>query len=217
MPLSLSSVVIAEKNKLHSTSAWLIALEITVPGVAEPIRVVRNSENISWRSKIWIAFPFELEEIGEESKGEVPRVQIRVSNVSRAMELYLQHYDIYCKTEGYTPIEVSIFVVNSLDLANDDPAVQYDFELIQPKTDSRWATFTLGATNPFERRFPPNRMSKSHCRFRFNYPAGSDKRCGWTGSGFTECNKTLGDCRERSNSIRFGGTPGLGGGGITLE
>jgi len=215
MPLSLSSVVIAEKNKLASDSVFMLAMEITVPGVTDPIRVVRNSENISWRSKIWIAFPFEIAEI-EDSKGEVPRVEVRVSNVSRAMELYLQSYDLYCKVEGYAPIDVSIFVVNSLDLANDDPAVQYDFELIQPKTNSRWAMFTLGATNPFERRFPPGRMSKSHCRYRFNYPANTDKRCGWTGTGFTDCGKTLSDCRARSNSVRFGGVPGLGAGGISL-
>ena len=82
---SLSSVVIDEKNKIAADSVWLLALEITVPGVAEPIRVVRNNEDITWRGENWLAFPFELDEIREVNSGESPRVDLRVANVSRAM------------------------------------------------------------------------------------------------------------------------------------
>lgn len=228
-------------------------LEITVPGVAEPIRVTSNNESVTWREESWIAFPFELDTMGEDSKGEVPQVSLRVSNVSRTMEAYLQAYDLYTKTNGFTPISVSIYVVNNAgsfssgvvtdttadgavtdttadgattdelyDIVNPDPEAVFQYELTTPKTNSMWATFTLGASNPYNKRYPMQRMMKSHCRFKFK-----DVLCAYVGVG-TVCNKTLTTCRtfadspyhdppmSTGNSTRFGGFPGIGLRGLRL-
>ena len=222
MVLPLSSTAITEKNLLATDSIWYIALEITIPGVGTPVRVVANNENITWDGETWIAFPFEIEEIGEESKGEVPEVNLRVSNVSRTMETYLQDFDAYTKTNGYTPITVAIYCLNSKNLASATPESVHYFELIQPKTDPLWATFRLGAANPFNKRFPRHRLLKNHCRFIFK-----GALCGYSGSG-TTCDKTLTTCRtftdsayhdppdSLGNAKRYGGTPGVGSGGIRL-
>lgn len=210
MPLSLSSQAITDKNSLASDTVWLLALAITIPGVADPVRVVRNNENITWDGETWVAFPFEIDEIGEESKGEVPQVEIRVSNVSRAMEAYLQAYDTYTKANGYTPITVTIYVLNSKNLASSTPEVEHLFELKHPKTNSVWATFVLGASNPFNQRYPQARILKNHCRFIFK-----GTLCAYAGAE-TTCNKTLVRCRALSNSERFGGFPGVGVGGLRL-
>lgn len=213
MPLTLSSIAIEEKNKLATDSVFLVALAITIPGVAQPVRVVRNSANLTWQGHTWVAFPFELDELGDEAKGEVPQVAIRVSNVARTMEAYLQAYDLYCKNNGFSPILVNIYVVNTKAVTADgncDPEVEHLFELKQPKTDSQWATFTLGAANPFNNRFPKNRIMKNQCPFVFK-----GTRCGYGGAD-SSCNKTLDDCRDKNNSDRFGGFPGVGYGGIKL-
>ena len=167
MPLALSATAIEEKNKLATDGVWLVALKITIPGVSTPIRVVKNNEDITWQGETWTAFPFEIDEISETSKGEVPQVNVRVSNVSRAMEAYIHDYDAYCKTNGLQSITVNIYVVNSKNLGSSTPEVEHVFELKRPKTDSKWATFTLGASNPFKRRFPLNRLMKNYCRYRF--------------------------------------------------
>lgn len=213
MPLPISSVAITEKNKLTSASVWMIALEITIPGLADPIRIVGNNENIVWRTYTWTAFPFELDPISDGNKGEVPSVALRVSNVSRAMEEYIADYDAYCKVNGDSPITVSIFVLNSLNLASTTPEVEHVFELIQPETNSVWATFTLGADNPFSRRFPVHRIIKQHCRHVFK-----DVYCAYAGATAT-CDKTLTACRAMaggSNSARFGGFLGVGMTGLRI-
>lgn len=209
MSLSLSAIATTEKNKLGTDSVWLIALKIDIPGLVSPIRVVRNNEDITWDGKTWTAFPFEIDEISDQ-KGEVPRVNIRVSNISRAMEAYLQDYDTYTKNNGFSPIEVTIYVLNSDNLASSTPEVEHVFELIQPKSNSKWVTFTLGASNPFNRRFPQARILKNHCRYIFK-----DSRCGYTGAA-TSCDKTLSRCRALSNSTRFGAFPGCGQAGLRL-
>lgn len=214
--LTLNSIAIQEKNKLASDSVFCVALEITIPNIVETIKVVGNSEDVVWNGATWTAFPFEIEEISDVSSGEVPRVDVRVANVNRVFEAYLQDYDTYCKTNGFSPIEVSIYVINTAVIADNpvaDAEVEHQFELKQPKTNSQWATFTLGASNPFSRRFPQNRILKNHCRFRYK---GSDGRCGATTATFTTCSHTLTACRQRNNSVRFGGAPGVGSGGFDV-
>ncbi len=210
MTLPLSSFALAEKNKLATANVWLIALKITIPGVADPIRVVQNNENVTWAGFSWIAFPFELDPITEESKGEVPRVVLRVSNVSRVMDAYIQTYDVYCKTNGVSPVTLNIYILNSGNLSDATPVAEYIYDLIQPKLNAIWATFVLGASNPFTQRFPPYRILKNHCRYVFK-----DANCAYAG-GIATCNKTLARCREifGSSDPRFGGFPGVGIGGI---
>jgi len=244
MPRTISSFGLQEKNKLTSNTVWLVMLEITVPGVGTPIRITSNNESVTWRDVSWIAFPFQLESMGEDSRGEVPQVSLSISNVSRTMESYLQSYDLYCKVNGFSPITVSIYVVNNMasfssgvvtdttadgavtdttldgattdelyDISNPDPEAIFEYELMSPKTNSMWATFVLGASNPFRRRFPMHRMMRNHCRFRFK-----DVLCKYAGATAT-CDKTLASCRGMtggSNSVNFGGFPGIGLGGLRL-
>jgi len=210
---TLSSIAIEEKNKLATDSIFLPCLEITIPGLDDPIRVVRDNQDLTWKTYTWVAFPFEIDEIGDTSKGEIPQIDIRVANISRAMESYLQAYDSYCKTNGYTPITVNIYVVNTKAILADgncDPEVEHSFVLKQPKTNAEWATFTLGATNTYTIRVPQGRLLKNTCRYKFK-----DARCGYAGEEVA-CDKTLVACRSYNNSDRFGGFPGVGTGGILI-
>lgn len=210
---TLSSTAIAEKNKLGTSSVFLVLARITIPGEASPIYVAANNEAVSWDSQTWTPFPFEIDELGEESKGEIPQVVIRVGNQSRVMEQYLQDYDSYCKTNGFAAITCDLFVVNTLNLGSATPEVQHTFDLKQTGTDAEWAYFTLGAGNPWTRRAPLNRILRNQCRWIFK---GTE--CAYAGAT-TTCNKTLSACRAMtggSNSIRFGGFPGVGNKGIRI-
>ena len=209
--MTLSIIAIEEKNKLATDSKWLVALKITIPGVTDPVRLVRDNSNMTWQGETWVAFPFEIEEIGDDLKGEIPQVNVQVSNISRVMEAYISAYDTYCKNNGYSDIDVNLYVVNSKNLADSTAEAEYEFILKSPATDSRWATFILGASNPFRRRFPQGRILKNHCRFRFK-----DLRCQYAGVEST-CNKTLARCRQLSNSANFGGFPGVGYGGLIIQ
>jgi phage-related protein len=216
MPLTLSSIAITEKNKLGTDSVFVPLLEITIPGVGTPIRVASNTENVVWPTgagTIWTAFPFDLGDIAEDGKGEVPALSVRVGNESRVMEQYIQAYDLYCKTNGYSPITCNLYVVNTKNLASATPESMHTFDLDKITTDSRWAAFTIGASNPWRKRAPLNRILRNQCRWVFK-----SSQCGYAGAT-TTCGKTLSACRGMtggSNSVRFGGFPGVGNTGVKL-
>lgn len=191
MPLSLSSIAIEEKNKLSTDSVFLVCLKITIPGLANPVYLVGDRKDFPWKGITWQAFPFQINEI-TDSTSEVPQIDILVSNVSRQMDVYLAQYDTYIKANGFSPVTVNIYVVNTRVVtanSNAEPEVEHLFELKKPKADSKWATFTLGAANPYNQRFPRNKILKNFCRYKFK-----DSRCGYTGIA-TTCNHTLANCR----------------------
>ena len=170
--MPLSDYTRTDKNLLLSKNKMLICLSISIPGVVDinldpvPVRVVKNNESINWNGYTWSAAEFEINEILETSKGEVPRVSIQVSNKNRQFERYLQDYDLYIKQNGYQKIAVELFVVNTgnVDINGDlktDYEVYYKLELTQPKSNDKFVTFELGATNPYTHRFPLTRLLKN--------------------------------------------------------
>ena len=214
--MTLSATAYLEKNKLTSTKAWLVLLKITLTDDTE-IFLVANTEQVTWpvtNGDTYLAFPFELDEIGDSSKGEVPSVGIKVSNATRSLEAYLEEYD------GMVDSIVKIYVVNSTNVEipsdpgagvnNVTPEIELEYEIINSNADNMWVSFTLGATNPWNKRFPRNKVMRNICR----YKDFKGDQCQY-GGGQTSCDRTLDTCRTvMANSVNFGGAPGVASKGI---
>lgn len=208
MPNSLSLAAYLAKNALASDGVWLVLAEITLPD-ATVLKVCRNTVNVFWPATTpadpdneYAAFPFDLEEINDQSKSEVPRLALLVGNETRAIQGYLD------AGGGGVGATVIIRVVHSQNLAETDPEFEAKFRCLDCHADSKMVTFYIGAASPWAIRFPRNRLLKDFCRWRFK-----STECGYSGAE-TTCDKTLTQCRLRSNSIRYGGFPGVGQGGV---
>ena len=88
--------------------------------------------------------------------------------------------------------------------------LEMTFDILATQADALWVTFTLGAPNPLRARFPQYRYLADHCRWTFK-----SVECAYSGPS-TTCKRTLDYCRQLGNSRRFGGFPGLSGGGVRL-
>jgi len=196
----LSAAAKLEKNKLASDGAWIILLEINLESV-DTIRICRNTENIVWNGHTWTAFSFELDDRTESAMGEIPSITIRVSNVLRTIEYYLQ------QGNGGVGAEVIVRVVHSKHLDLTEPELEEHFEVLHTKSDAMWVHFILGAPNPMLGRFPRPRYIPNFCRFAAARQFKGEG-CGYTGPD-TTCEGTLAACRAKGNSQRFGGSPGV--------
>ena len=201
--LELNPAVRIEANQVNNENAWLILLEIQIEEL-EPIRVVRNNEPIEWGGFTWEAFPFEMDDIKETKTGEVPSVVLRVSNVTRALQGYIDY------TNGGVGGDVILRVVHSAHLYLTEPELEEYFTCISTKCDNNWIYFELGIGEPIIKRFPPNRFIKNFCRFKFK-----SIECGvHVSNPATSCKRNLTACREFNNSARFGGFMSIPQGGI---
>lgn len=207
--MPLSTIGYIEKNKLFSSKAWLVLAKIVSP-TPTTIRIVSNTEQVTWPvsgGSVFTAFPFILEEI-TDSRDEVPSVELKASNVARALEGYLE------TENGLVDSIVTLYVVNSTNVTtpsqgtgtdNQYPELELEFAIIDSHADSQWVYFQLGSSNPWNKRFPRSKVHKNFCRYR--YFKGT--RCQYSGAE-TECDRTLYECRiTMANSINFGGCPGV--------
>lgn len=209
MALELSNIVKIEKNKLTSDSAFLFLLEINIPSLTEVIRVVQNNEDIVWNGETWQKFPFDVGEITDTSNLEVSTFAITVSNVYNQIGQYIRQYDSWLKQNPYQPIDGTLYIINSKDLANTQPVVAYNLTLSSPTIATK-VVFTFSSIDVYSGQIPKSRMMRNACRFKFK-----DPYCNYIGDE-TVCNGTLKRCRELGNSARFGGSPTIGNIGVKI-
>ena len=200
---TLSQHLIAEKNKLNSNNPWLILIEITLTDDDSTVfRLVRNVEDVEYGGNTYQAFPFELEATKYDSKGQIPTLSLRVSNITRVIQPYLEDLN------GGIGSTVKITVINAGFLNDAYAELEMTFDVISCSSDVEWVEFILGAPSLLRRRMPLYRYLAMHCRWKY----GGDE-CGHSGGS---CNRTLADCRTNSNTAKFGGFIGLKSGGIKI-
>jgi phage-related protein len=202
---TLSTALLLEKNSISGIYPWLILLDVVINN-SLTLYLVRNTEDITFAGQLYTAFPFEMDAASQKSKGELPSISLRVSNVTRAIQAHIEAQD------GLIGNAVTIRIVNSNLLTEDYSELTETFMVLACEADVYWVTFTIGFPNPLLRRFPLDRFIADHCRYVSHFKGAE---CGYTGAVAT-CEGTLDDCRLKSNSGRFGGFPGLGKGGVKL-
>lgn len=202
---NLPANLIIEKNKIATPNSWLVLLDVTLTDNTK-FYLVKNTENITFQGNEYTAMNFEIEPTAETSKGEIPTVTLRISNVTRIIQAYLE------ELEGCIGATVVVRVVNAAYLAEDYSELEMTFDVLATNSDVNWVSFTLGAPNPLRRRFPLYRYIANHCGWSYK-----SAECGYSGALGT-CERTLDDCRNHNSeennfeqSKRFGGFHGLNG------
>ena len=159
----LPAALINQKNQLSDTGVWVILLQINLPAMdgypdGYTFRLCLNTEDITWDGETWQAFSFIIEDISEESKNTVPQVVLRVSNVNRAVQYYVE------KANGGAGATATIYIVHTGNLS-ETTVPTFNFSTGRCVLDSKWATWTIGAISPYAKRFPVDRILKNFCRY----------------------------------------------------
>lgn len=151
---------------------------------------------------LWQRFPFQLEPLRQTAQGEIPSLTLKIANATRVVQSYLE------QGKGGIGATVRLRVVHSehLDLAT--PELDETFDVVASSADAQWVSIVLGAPNPLTSRCPRHRYLRDHCRWTFK-----SAECGYVGAE-TSCARTRADCMARSNTLRFGGFPGIPGGAL---
>ena len=157
---NISNALIAEKNKVNSSSPWLILIEITLTDENSTVlRFVRNTEDVTFETHLFSAANFQLDPFVYSSKGDIPTFSLKVENVVRLIQPYLETLN------GGVGSIVRIIVVNHSLLNEDYSELEEEFSVIGCSCDTRWVNFILGASSPLRRRMPLHRYIAMCCRW----------------------------------------------------
>lgn len=190
--LQFSKIATLEKNKLSADAPFLLLFNISHEQLAEDIRLVRNTEDVTWAGKTWTAFPVDIEDYSEDGKS-LPALNMKIAAGRGLITTYLQKYG------GLTDARVRIYIVYAKCLDVDKPEMELEFQITETTYDEQWITFTLGASPELANRFPAWKYLTDFCPF-----VCGDIRCGYTGD--KTCKNNLASCLIPE---RFGGEPGI--------
>ena len=190
--LQFSKIATLEKNKLSTDAPFLLLFDISHEQLAENIRLVRNTEDVTWAGKTWTAFPVDIEDYSEDGKS-LPALNMKIAAGQGLITTYLQKYG------GLTDARVRIYIVHAKCLDVDKPEMELEFQITETTYDEQWITFTLGASPELANRCPAWKYLTDFCPF-----VCGDIRCGYAGD--KTCKNNLASCLIPE---RFGGEPGI--------
>ena len=147
--MTLSTAALRATQDVSSGEVWLVLLHIAHSSLNDPIRIVRNTEDIVSNGETFFAYPFEIT-LPEDVEGQIPQVSLAISNVDKMLMDTLRSI--------ITPLDVTVQVV----LASSPDVIELyvtDFKLREVQYDATSITGTLLMEDVLNIRLPADIMN----------------------------------------------------------
>ncbi len=185
-----------EKNKSTNVPIYLYTI-YDYNGEGDNLNFAEWDEDIIFDEVTYHKFPIKHDEIGENTQNETPAIKVKISNVSRLIQYYLEAYDWRNKK-----VRIRLIWLDKLD--EEDTKLDFIFYIDSYTANESIAEFLLLPKIDALGVILPKRVySRNYCQWRFK-----GVECGYSGVEI-ECNKTKQRCKELNNYIRFGGFPAI--------
>ena len=198
MTRPLEDAFIAAKNAETNQPINLYTL-YDYDGLGNDLTYAEYDSNVVYDGVTYFQFPVTYDNVSENMSGEIDTIQIKVANVTRDIEGYLENYDLRAK-------KISIKAVWADELS-DPLAFSEDIYWIDSiQANQTEVVFTCASKFDIMELTLPNRQyTRNYCTWKFK---GTE--CAYAG-GETECNRTWQRCNALGNEARFGGFPSVPG------
>lgn len=177
MVREISTPGLIEKNRTETASAFLVLWEVQV-GDVERLFLVNNEEDVVFDGQTYRKFPIAFSEMEENLRGDLPVLDVAVSNATLEVQAFLE------RRNGLLDREVRITFVSEALLDDPAAAVSQVFTITSSTADADQVSFRLSQLPLLEINLPHQHYSRTRCRFGFKSP-----ECGFTLDSSTTCSK----------------------------
>lgn len=186
-----------DSRKLQAEHGLVWLAEVEVPEtVPTRIRLTSNNSPLTFGKalngtpNVYQPFPMRIGVITRTKEGDLPQIQVGVSNARWALMPYLEAHD------GLVGQPAALRLISLGELENRSAALRFDADVIATDANVKAVVFSLGSYNAKNAIFPKNRFIGSHCRWGFG-----TAECGYLINhplaSFVTCPRTLIACDER--------------------
>lgn len=202
MPKHLSLATVVDKNKIASSEAFLMLLEVEVRDpvtgqLDETVYLVRNDEDIFYQGQLYTKSAFEFSVT--EAAGEIPEVSVGIEDpTGSVIERAERHH-------GGVGWKIRMKYISTANITQP-PEVEEMVYVMGSKARNYRMDFVLGARNPLAQRFPRRLQWRDRCSWLYK-----STDCGYAGA-LPSCDYSLqggNGCAAHGNTQRFGGFPGI--------
>ena len=222
MTAPLTDVATARSRQLADQYPWIWLYEVEVPTTPPTrYRLTNYDRTIYFGASTqgvpleYTPFPCVQTDVEQSAEGDLPSLQLQVSNESLFIRSILEDYD------GLVGQPIEIKLVHTLELDNPASALKFFGEIQSCRASLDRVTWTIGSRSLTAATIPGQRYIRGHCRFRYG-----DERCGYDlnnsalAAAHPSCPKSLTACElrgdaevaaglDRQHPARFGGWPGI--------
>jgi lambda family phage minor tail protein L len=154
-------------------------------------------QNVTFDGQVYSAFPITHEFIEANSTGQISQIKLKVANVNRFIQAYIEAYDFRGK-------QVDIIMVFADKLDDAAAKVMETLYIDSYSCNEKTVEFSLTSKiDVIDLPIPSGKYLRTHCRWVFK---GTE--CAYAGAE-GECNRTFQRCKELANQERFGGFPSI--------
>lgn len=164
---SLSLALLQKKNAIASGDPWLYLLDVDFKN-GTVLYFVKNNEDVTFNGQLYTALSFEVDPPKESNDGKLQTAQIRVSNVGRVLQGYIEPLN------GVVGAAITLRSVNVALLSESYADLTAYASVLSTSSDAQWVTFEIGAENLLNFRFPQYRYIAMHCNWQFG-----QRECNW--------------------------------------
>lgn len=137
MPKTLGAAFVLAKNRLDQpTDRWIELWQIELVAGGTTLYLTNYTRPVRYGVNDYIQYPIRHEGIKEDAQGGIQRLTVRVSNVTREPEYYMQHHD------GLRGKKVTLVLLNEAAPTLGD--IQNVFLIESASADDQEAVFVLG-------------------------------------------------------------------------
>jgi phage-related protein len=190
----------SDLQELEAPSGLVWLAEVEVP--TDPIkrfRITSNNEPLYFgessegRGNVYYSYPMKVGRLKRQTKADLPQISLTISNAQMILPDYLEQYD------GLVGQKAVVQLVSLAQLENYTASLRFDGEIIGCEANPSQVSFSIGSYNPVGNKFPRERFSKEHCRYRvFGGP-----ECGYpvenVNAAFSDCPRSYDACVERGD------------------
>jgi len=186
-----------EKNAAENKPIYLYTIE-DYDGASNDLTFAEYDSDVTYDGITYYKFPIKHEPISENSEGQVDALRVSVANVNRAIQAYLEAYDLRGKK-----VTIRIVWANKLDDA--DAHVDFILYIDTYSATETVVEFTLTSKmDLMDVTLPFGKYNRNYCRWKFK---GTE--CGYSGSE-ASCDKRKATCETLMDNIaRFGAFPSV--------
>jgi len=172
MALPLSSLLEIYKSADGKTDILCVLYDIEIiPGTT--LRLVEGDPtgtgSLVYGGNTYLASAITRSEITQNIEGELPSLNVAISNVDGQAAGYIEQYDLDGKAVTITRVLLS--TLSSAD------ALSESYKIHEHTYDRRQATFRLGTTNLFKRRMPQKQFVRHKCQHIYEQRFQEDNGC----------------------------------------
>ncbi|HOE64484.1 MAG TPA: hypothetical protein PK650_12105 [Candidatus Sumerlaeota bacterium] len=202
-----------EKNKITNAPIWLYRVGVDSANPATDLFLCEGMESVAYfkdkmTPQIYTPFPIKHDILQENSQGNIDSIKLRIANVSRDVQVYLE------SKEGLRDCKITIRLVFSDLLYDPDAHVEYIYYVDSCVANEQAAEFTLHSGLDLLRvSVPKRKFLRDRCQHIYKgvgcWLANGSMPTGFDANDPDECNKTIEDCERHKNNTRYGAFKGV--------